>query len=113
MEIEDFLKDIAEKTKYTSSEAVFGQTRTFNGKAIIPVARLSYGLGGGLGKSKEEKEQGGGGGMGVDIRPIGYLVYSNGEVSYKPIVDVSKAMVVGSILGGLFLLTLKSLIKRL
>ena len=61
---------------------------------IIPVTKVTYGLGTGGSDfpSKNGKELfGGGGGVGVTITPVAFLVIHNGEVSLKHITAYDNA----------------------
>lgn len=64
------------------------------GMTIIPVTKVTYGLGTGGSDfpSKNGKELfGGGGGVGVTITPVAFLVIHNGEVSLKHITAYDNA----------------------
>lgn len=64
------------------------------GMTIIPVTKVTYGLGTGGSDfpSKSGKELfGGGGGVGVTITPVAFLVIHNGEVSLKHITAYDNA----------------------
>lgn len=107
------LKEIIE-TNIADSDMVFGETRVFGDEAIIPVSRISYGLGGGGGKGamrgKSEEGEGQGFGIGVKAKPIGYIQIKSGETSYRPILDLNTiSLIVAPILG----FALLRLIKRL
>jgi uncharacterized spore protein YtfJ len=85
--------------------AVFGAPMKLDTHTIVPVATVKVGGGGGgvrsLGaavsalrelvrwrRSTEvapSRSFAGGGGMGIDVRPIGYLVEEDGRVTFKPI----------------------------
>ncbi|MFI9832174.1 GerW family sporulation protein [Streptomyces sp. NPDC051913] len=84
--------------------AVYGEPITRDGVTVVPVARVSFGFGGGAGHESgaARSADGGGGGGGVDARPLGYIEIRNGTAVYKPIrdpwVDIAlplAAMVVG------------------
>ncbi|NUR42600.1 MAG: sporulation protein [Streptomyces sp.] len=84
--------------------AVYGEPITRDGVTVVPVARVSFGFGGGAGQESgaARSADGGGGGGGVDARPLGYIEIRNGTAVYKPIrdpwVDIAlplAAMVVG------------------
>jgi len=76
-------------------QTVFGEPIDAHGRTIIPVARVSYGLGaGGGGENKSQSEDaigGSGGGGGVDICPIGVLEVSEGETRFMRFFDPKKA----------------------
>jgi uncharacterized spore protein YtfJ len=89
---------------------VFGEPIERDGVTIIPVASIGGGGGGGGGGT--EAEGGSGGGFGMAAKPIGVYVIKNGEVAWRPTVDVNK------IIGGiqlavvLVLLTVRRIVKR-
>lgn len=105
------LKEIIE-TNIADSDTVFGETRVFEDEAIIPVSRVSYGVGGGGGKGtmpdKGEEGEGQGFGIGVKAKPIGYIEVKKGEATYHPILDLNSiALIAAPILGFALLRLLK------
>ena len=84
------LERLAEKLggKATVS-AVYGEPITRDGVTVVPVARVSFGFGGGAGHESgtTRSGEGGGGGGGVDARPLGYIEIKDGTAVYKPIRD--------------------------
>jgi uncharacterized spore protein YtfJ len=60
---------------------------------VIPVASVSAGAGGGSGSDAERGGEGEGGGFGARGRPIGVYVIRDGEVSWRPVLDISRAIV--------------------
>lgn len=89
---------------------VFGEPIQQDGVTVIPVIKV-IGAGGGGGGSEAEKGQGFGGGMGWGSRPTGVYVLSDGEVSWKPAVDVNQAVVAGTVVAITALFTLRAAIK--
>lgn len=86
-----------------NTRSVFGETQVLEGKAIIPVAEISFGGGGGWGGSPEaaaamkgdaedaeESGQGAGGGLGVKVKPLGVIEVTPEHTKWIPIVDVAK-----------------------
>ncbi len=65
-------------------KTIYGEPIQVEGKTIIPVAKVMYGLGGGFGKAKsrdkegwtEEKPAGESGGGGIRIVPVGVIEVS-------------------------------------
>lgn len=113
MDQSEVLRDIIE-TNIADSDTVFGETRVFDGEAIIPVSRVSYGLGGGGGKGtmsdKGEEGEGQGFGIGVKAKPIGFIEIKKGEASYRPILDLNTiSLIVAPMLGFALLRLLKRL----
>jgi uncharacterized spore protein YtfJ len=94
-------------------KAVFGEPIQAAGKTIIPVAKVSYGFGGGFGagrpRNPEEtgrpKSEGGGGGGGVRAFPAGALEITPGNTRFIPFTDprwLVAAFTVGAFAGRLF-----------
>ena len=76
---------------------VFGDAYQLDGVDVIPVAAIRGGGGGGGGMTTEPKDAGSGAGVGfgVDARPVGVLVVKDGDVSWRPTVDVTRVMLNG------------------
>lgn len=79
-----------------TAESIIGETVTApDGTMIIPIARVSFGVGGGGSEFKEtnsagENLFGGGVGAGASIRPEGFLVITNtGNVRFTPAAETS------------------------
>jgi uncharacterized spore protein YtfJ len=83
MELQPFFQTLKENliNKATVS-SVYGEPITAGNKTVIPVARIAYGFGGGLGTSKALRGEaqgpqlggeGGGGGLGVVAMPVGVV----------------------------------------
>jgi uncharacterized spore protein YtfJ len=72
-------------------KTVFGDPISAEGKTIIPVARVRYGFGGGMGtgptRSGDEQRlgQGGGGGGGVMAQPVGVVEVSAAGTRFIPV----------------------------
>ena len=85
-------------------KTVFGDPVSAEGKTIIPVARVRYGFGGGMGtgpsRSADEQRigQGGGGGGGVIVQPVGVVEVSATRTRFVP-VHSQKRMVVAAFAG--------------
>ncbi len=83
MELQPFFQSIKENliNKATVS-SVYGEPISVGSKTVIPVARIAYGFGGGMGTSKALRGEsqgpqfggeGGGGGGGVVAAPLGVV----------------------------------------
>ncbi len=92
-------------------KTVFGDPVSAEGKTIIPVAKVRYGFGGGMGagptRNTDEQRfgQGGGAGGGVQVKPVGVIEISAAGTRFVPIQSRTKlgAMVIfGFLLGRLF-----------
>lgn len=92
MAIQDVFQSIAERLQYAASvKSVFGEPIAAQGKTIIPVAKVSYGFGGGAGVGRRALEPGGGmgeegagGGGGVAASPVGVIEVSETETRFIP-----------------------------
>ncbi len=104
-------------------QIVFGDTRTFDDRAVIPVARVSYGFGGGAGagrpkaKAPEEtpgevEEEGLGFGGGVNVKPIGYIEVTPQRIEFRPIVDFASLLIAAGIALGAVTLKAVALSRR-
>jgi len=81
----DYLQELAALIRGRASvSAVFGEPVETSGGTIIPVARVRFLVGGGLGRG-DDLGEGGGGGGGAIAEPIGYIQIKNGTATYRPI----------------------------
>jgi uncharacterized spore protein YtfJ len=92
MEMAMKLKDLAARAEDTITvRRVFAEPYEKDGVTVITAASVSGGAGGGSGQD-EKGQEGGGGGFGVRARPAGAYVIKDGTVSWKPAVDVNRAV---------------------
>ena len=92
MDLQKYFESIQDKiTSSAHVKTVFGEPVVAHGKTIIPVARIRYGFGGGMGsgptRSSDEQRigQGGGGGGGVMVAPIGVVEVTATGTRFIPI----------------------------
>ena len=90
---------------------VFGEPYERDGILVVPVARVA-GVGGG-GGGGNPTEGGSGGGFVLEARPVGAYVIRDGEVSWRPAVDVTRIAVGGQLVAIVALLVARSIIRRL
>jgi uncharacterized spore protein YtfJ len=90
---------------------VFGEPFERDGVAIIPAAVVRGGGGGGSGEDMNGNH-GGGGGYGLSARPVGAYQIKDGKVTWIPALDLTRVILVGQVIGILFLLMTKSVLKR-
>ena len=117
MSIQQFIESLAERLHSSATvSAVFGEPVQAEGKVIIPVARIAYGLGAGSGKTrltdrgarikKKPAGQGGGGGGGVAVMPLGVFEIDQAQTRFVPLRRFSPAWIgalaLGFVLGKLF-----------
>jgi uncharacterized spore protein YtfJ len=126
MEMMEVLNSIIDKLKKIGGvELSFGNPQTVNDLTIIPVARVAYGFGGGMGtgskKKKKEKvhtiddtseemieashdekpkkeEFGMGGGGGMQTSPIGIFVFKADSVRFYPVLSFKETAITAGIL---------------
>jgi uncharacterized spore protein YtfJ len=81
---------------------VFGEPYTSGDALIIPVAKVMGGFGEGYGGGEDEKQsasgEGGGSGFGLRAKPAGVYRVRDGEVEWRPAIDVNKLALGGQIL---------------
>ncbi len=113
----DFIKSTIDKVvKSTGSQLVYGESIVIKDKIIIPVAKISYGFGGGFGKlenigkknesAKDEKGNGGGGGLGLKAEPVGVIEIGEFGTRFISINQTKKMLgffIGGAILGAILL----------
>jgi uncharacterized spore protein YtfJ len=82
---------------------VFGEPIEVDGVTVIPVARVIGGGGGGAGEGSGSEETGSGFGTGFGVRahPVGVYAVHDGQVEWRPAIDVSRLARGGQMLGGL------------
>ena len=83
MEIQELLRSVVNQA---GTKTVYGDPIIAEGRAIVPVAKVRCGFGGGSGRKSAEGEGGGGGG-GFVARPVGVIEITGSETRFVPIVD--------------------------
>ena len=78
---------------------------------IIPAARVQGGAGGGSGEDPQGQGKGSGSGFGMTARPVGAFVIRDGELSWRPAVDVTRIVLGGQVVAVVALLTVRAIIK--
>jgi uncharacterized spore protein YtfJ len=86
-----------------STRRVFGEPQEVSGVTVIPVARVAGGAGGGGGEGNREDETGSGfgTGFGMHASPIGAYAIRDGDVQWKPAVDVTRLIRGCQVLAGI------------
>lgn len=90
---------------------VYGDPIERDGVVVIPAAAIRGGGGYG-GGSDDSGNEGGGGGSGVSARPVGVYRIEDGDVSWIPAVDATRIAMVGQLIGIVFLLVVRSILKK-
>jgi len=92
-----FVETLAERIGARfGSTAVFGEPVEAEGVTVIPVARATWGFGGGTG-SRPEAEGGEGGGGGGSTSPVGFIELHDGHATFRPIVDFRPFVFAGAV----------------
>ena len=78
---------------------------------IIPAARVQGAAGGGSGEDPQRQGQGSGSGFAVAARPVGAFVIRNGELSWRPAMDVTRIALGGQVVAVVALLTARAILK--
>lgn len=91
--IGDLMSSIVEKVReIADTNTIIGQAITAGDVTIIPISRLSVGVGSGgteFGSKHKKPEDnscfGGGAGAGINLLPVGFLVIKDGSVRLLPV----------------------------
>jgi uncharacterized spore protein YtfJ len=73
---------------------VYGDPVESDGVTVVPAAVVRGGGGGG-----GDAEHNGGGGFGLQARPVGAWVIRDGEATWKPALDLNRAVLFAFLLG--------------
>jgi uncharacterized spore protein YtfJ len=114
MNASDLLQRLGELFGSTATvKSVFGEPIHTNGKTVVPVAKVTYGFGGGFGTGRhgphmesQGQGEGGGGGGGVRAFPAGALEITDQGTRFVPFVDplwFAAACTASAVLGALLL----------
>ncbi len=85
---------INEARQAISVERVYGPAMERAGITVIPAAAVHGGAGGGENEGPERKWESLGGGFGLAGRPVGAYVIKDGDVRWRPAIDVNRLMLV-------------------
>ena len=118
-EVQTLLDALADLREKANVNTCFGEPVTIEGRTVIPVARVAYGFGLGVGRGTmteegaEQKEEaaeeaaegavestGGGGGGGVAAHPFAVVEVTPEGTQVKPIIDEQKVALAGVLLIG-------------
>ncbi|GID94163.1 spore germination protein GerW family protein [Amorphoplanes digitatis] len=93
---------------------VFGAPIVHEGVLLLPVAKVGGGAGGGSGSGQEgtgREGRGMGGGFGTAAKPLGVFVLKNGEITWRPVVDVNRILLAGQVVAVAALLAGRALLR--
>jgi uncharacterized spore protein YtfJ len=108
MEVQEI---IAQARDALTVKRVFGEPYEKNGVTIIPAARVQGGAGGGRGEDPKGQGRGSGSGFGMTASPVGAFVLRQGELSWRPAVDVNRIVLGGQVVAIVALLTVRAIIR--
>jgi uncharacterized spore protein YtfJ len=84
MNVDEMLHGVREGLR---AQTVFGEAVERDGLTVIPAATVRGGGGGG-----GDNQHNGGGGFGLQARPAGAFVIRDGEVAWRPAIDVDRLL---------------------
>jgi uncharacterized spore protein YtfJ len=108
MEVQDV---IAQARDTLTVKRVFGEPYEKDGLIIIPAARVQGGVGAGGGEDPQGQGKGSGSGFAINARPVGAFIIRDGELSWRPAVDVTRITLGGQVVAVVALLALRAIIK--
>jgi uncharacterized spore protein YtfJ len=108
MEVQDV---IAQARDALTVKRVFGEPYEKDGVTIIPAARVQGGAGAGSGEDPQGQGKGSGSGFGMTARPVGAFIIREGELTWRPAVDVNRIVLGGQVVVIVALLTVRAIIK--
>jgi uncharacterized spore protein YtfJ len=106
-----FLETLNKATDAMTVSRVFGEPFEKDGLTLVPVAAVLGGGGGGSGEGPQGQGAGSGGGFGLRARPLGVFVIGDGEVAWRPTVDVNRMILGGQIFAAIAVLAIRSIVK--
>ncbi len=107
----DLLEQIGKAEEAFTVRRVFGEPYEKDGVTVIPTARVQGAVGGGGGEAPNGQGGGTGTGFAMNTKPFGVFVMKDGEVTWRPAVDVNRMILGGQLVAITALLVLRSVIK--
>ena len=102
---------IAQARDALTVKRVFGEPYENDGVTIIPAARIQGGAGAGGGEEPQGQGKGSGSGFGMTAHPVGAFIIRDGELSWRPAVDVNRIVLGGQVVAIVALLTVRAIVK--
>ena len=102
---------IAQARDTLTVKRVFGEPYEQHGVTVIPAARVRGGAGGGGGEDATGKGKGSGSGFGMTAHPVGAFMLRDGELRWRPAVDVNRIILGGQVVAVVALLTVRAIVK--
>lgn len=110
-EVQALLDALADLRERANVNAIFGDPVTAEGRTVIPVARVAYGFGLGMGgemvaeeaamgepAQEPVEEPGAGGGGGVFAQPLAVIEVTSEGAVVKPVIDEQRLALAGGLL---------------
>ena len=107
----DLLDKIHQVKEAISVRRAFGEPYEKDGVTVIPAARVSGGAGGGGGEAPDGEGSGTGTGFGISAKPFGVFVIADGDVTWRPAIDVNRVILGGQLVAIAALLVLRAAVK--
>jgi uncharacterized spore protein YtfJ len=107
----DVLEQIGKAEEAFTVRRVFGEPYEKGGVTVIPAARVQGAVGGGGGEAPEGQGKGTGTGFAMNTKPLGVFVLRDGEVAWRPAVDVNRMILGSQIVAIVALLVVRTLTK--
>jgi uncharacterized spore protein YtfJ len=113
-EVQNLLDALADLRDKANVDAVFGEPTTVEGRTVIPVAKVTYGFGTGVGRgmvpaaadaeevaqdAAEKEDSGAWGGGGVMAHPLAVIEVTPEGTWVKPVIDEQKLALAAGFLG--------------
>ncbi len=108
MSIEELLEQARDAM---TVKKVFGEPYQHDGLTLIPAAKIRGVMGGGGGEGPDEQAKGWGGGFGLTARPVGTYVIRGETVTWVPVVDVNRLLLIAGVVTIFALGTIRSVVK--
>ena len=106
----DLLEQIGKAEEAFTVRRVFGEPYETDGVTVIPAARVQGAVGGGGGQAPGG-EGGTGTGFAMNTKPFGLFVLKDGEVAWRPAVDVNRMIMGCQVVAIVALIAFRSVAK--
>jgi uncharacterized spore protein YtfJ len=87
------IERLAARLGSADARMIYGSPIERAGMTVIPVARIRYGFGGGMGRKRSGGDEGTGAGGGVNVTPIGFIEMRDGKATFRRIRTSSPGLV--------------------
>ena len=102
------LESLSQARDAITVRRVYGDPYQEEGVTLIPAANVMGGGGGGA-----DQQGNGGAGFGMRAHPAGAWVIKDGDVRWRPAIDVNRLIFMGQIVAIVALLTIRSVVKSI